>query len=149
MRAQCPEEQTLRSDASWNYTATGFRELPADAVRNPYHSGRFEEYPKLRRLIELKRALVDNCSAPPTYLCTDLRESTGAPPPLSQVANVGDRFHLATLVPVKYDVVLIDPPLATYEWNSVPSATNREAREIWSWDQISELPIPLLAAKER
>lgn len=106
----CPEEQTLRSDHSWNYVATGLQRLPADAIRNPYLEGRFSEYPKLLRLVELKRTLVDNCAAPPTYLCADLKDSTAAPPSSPNTS----RFHLTTLVPVKYDVVLIDPPLASY-----------------------------------
>ncbi|CAO1634446.1 unnamed protein product [Sympodiomycopsis kandeliae] len=142
-----PEEQTLRADHSWNYAASGLQKLPADAVRNPYLEGRFTEYPKLRRLVDLKQTLVDSSAAPPTYLRTDLRDSINAPPLISHGTEV-ERFHLATLVPVKYDVVLIDPPLAAYEWASVPSSSNRQSQRVWSWDEVSELPIPLLAAKE-
>ncbi|CAO1616261.1 unnamed protein product [Parajaminaea phylloscopi] len=140
-------EQTFRPDHSWNFVASDLTQLPANAVRNRQLATRFEEYPRLRRLLECKRQLLDSTACPPTYLGADLRHSL-APPPPPALHGRGD-FHLATLIPVKYDVVLIDAPLSCYDWNSVPSSSNLESEQVWSWQDISELPISLLAAKER
>jgi mRNA (2'-O-methyladenosine-N6-)-methyltransferase len=50
-------------------------------------------YPKLRELIRLKDAMVEERATPPMFLQSDLKT-----------------FDLQSL-PVKFDVVLIDPPL--------------------------------------
>lgn len=136
-----PKEQTMRPDHPWNYSASAFKDLPANAVRNRNLDGRFTEsvaggrppcggrvyadsqlsftfhrYPKLHRLLEIKRGLVDASASPATYLATDLRDSLGPPPSNAQRPAAGDGapFHLASLMPVKYDVVLIDAPLPCY-----------------------------------
>ncbi|PWN20931.1 MT-A70-domain-containing protein [Microstroma glucosiphilum] len=148
--AYVPEEQTMRPDHLWNYSASGFKDLPANAVRNRKLDGRFTEYPKLHRLLEVKRGLVDASASPATYLGTDLRDSLGPPPGNAQRSGAADGgpFHLASLMPVKYDVVLIDAPLPCYEWDSIPSSTSTHDDQTWSWEDLEELPIPLLAAKE-
>lgn len=71
-------------------------------------------YPRLRHLLDLKRDLINASAIPPTYLCADLRDTLGPPPPVKAAQSPGSPFHLATLMPVKYDVVLIDPPLNCY-----------------------------------
>lgn len=129
-------------------TALEIRPNPtADTVPHPASTRR---YPKLRRLLDLKQDLVDRSATPSTYLAADLRHSLRPPPPHSSHHGLtkGD-FHLASLMPVKYDVVLIDAPLSCYEWDSVPSASHRLSNQTWSWEEVSQLPIPLLAAKER
>lgn len=108
---QCADEQTIRPDHSWNYVATDLRELPANAVRSRDLEGRFIEYPRLRRLLEHKRKILQQVSSPATYLAADLKDSLSPPPPPNRVA---EKFHLATLMPVKFDVVLIDAPLSCY-----------------------------------
>lgn len=57
-------------------------------------------------------------------------------------------FHLLQLLPIKFDVIVIDPPLEAYEWEETP-CSSKESGRTWSWRDISELPIPNLAAKER
>ncbi len=129
-------EATLRNDYAQHYVDT--HSLPSNAVRNPSASSRFDEYPKLKRLVELKDALVTRAAHPPTFLRTDLRPSLL---PFRDPRSTG-KFHLGSLIPIKYDVVLIDAPLEAYAWEAMPTAST------WTWGQIAALPIPNLAAKE-
>ncbi|TKY86022.1 hypothetical protein EX895_004847 [Sporisorium graminicola] len=143
------QEHTLRNDYSQHFVDTGAGRLPGNAVRNPSSSSRFQEYPKLQRLVQLKDALVTRVAHPPTYLQADLRPSLG---PFRDPSRSADQFHLGSLIPVKYDVVLIDPPLEAYEWEASPaastSALSSSADATWSWEEIAALPVPQLAAKE-
>ncbi|CDS02008.1 related to KAR4-transcription factor required for gene regulation in response to pheromones [Sporisorium scitamineum] len=143
------EEHTLRNDYSQHFVDTGAGQLPGNAVRNPSSSSRFQEYPKLQRLVQLKDALVTRVAHPPTYLQADLRPSLG---PFRNATRSSDQFHLGSLIPIKYDVVLIDPPLEAYEWEASSSAStspsSSSARATWSWEEIAALPVPQLAAKE-
>uniref|UniRef100_V5E6M5 Uncharacterized protein n=1 Tax=Kalmanozyma brasiliensis (strain GHG001) TaxID=1365824 RepID=V5E6M5_KALBG len=140
------QEHTLRNDYSQHFVDTGAGLLPGNAVRNPSSSSRFDEYPKLKRLVQLKDSLVTYVAHPPTYLQTDLRPSLG---PFRDATRSTEQFHLGSLIPVKYDVVLIDPPLEAYDWEAPPaSSTSGAANSTWSWEEIAALPVPQLAAKE-
>ncbi|SPO32306.1 related to KAR4 - transcription factor required for gene regulation in response to pheromones [Ustilago trichophora] len=149
-----PQEHTLRNDYSQHFVDTGAGKLPGNAVRNPSSSSRFDEYPKLKRLVQLKDSLVTRVAHPPTYLQTDLRPSLE---PFRDPSRSADQFHLGSLIPVKYDVVLIDPPLEAYEWEATPTASTSAspldrkctgAASTWTWEEIASLPVPQLAAKE-
>lgn len=158
-----PEEETVRNDYAQNFVDTLCSDLPGGAVRNASLPGRFAEYPKLRRLVEAQQQLVRCHAHPPVYATADLRASLRRlPPPAS--ADAPPPFHLGALLPVKYDVVLIDAPLETYHWEALPTARsvfpqrmpdgeNERLRfpedQFWSWEQLAGLPIPQLAAKER
>lgn len=131
-------EKTLRNDYSQHFVDSG--QLPGNAVRNPSAELRFEEYPKLQRLVQLKDSLVNSIAHPPTYLQADLRPSLQS----YRTLRSPETFHLGSLIPVKYDVVLVDPPLEAYEWEGQPSAMG----QTWSWDNIAALPVPQVAAKE-
>lgn len=144
-----PSESTIRNDYSQRFIDTKGSELPGNAVKNPLKSSRFEEYPKLRNLIDAKARLLDEISIPPTYLQADLLHSIK---PYAQATNdsseqSGLQFHLSSLLPIKYDVLIIDPPLEAYEWESVPS-NGEKSKQVWSWEQIAALPIPQIMAKE-
>ncbi len=143
------QEHTLRNDYSQHFVDTGAGELPGNAVRNPSSSSRFDEYPKLKRLVQLKDSLVTRVAHPPTYLQADLRPSLE---PFRDPSRPPTQFHLGSLIPVKYDVVLIDPPLEAYEWEASPvastSAKTDTSPSTWSWEEIAALPVPQLAAKE-
>ncbi|PWN37799.1 MT-A70-domain-containing protein [Meira miltonrushii] len=144
-----PSESTIRNDYSQRFIDTKASELPGNAVKNPLKSSRFEEYPKLRNLIDAKAKLLDEISIPPTYLQADLLQSIK---PYAHTTNdpseqPGAQFHLSSLLPIKYDVVIIDPPLEAYEWESVPTNGER-SKQVWSWEQIAALPIPQIMAKE-
>ena len=65
-------------------------------------------YPKQQRLLNLKKASVNQYSLPPSYL------------PYSS---------LTSLHPLKFDVILLDPPFSS----------------LFTWDHLQELPIPSLA----
>ncbi|CAD6974166.1 unnamed protein product [Tilletia controversa] len=255
------QEDSLRNDFSQWYVDSGAGELPGNAVRNPFLASRFDEYPKLKRLVQIKEELVSAKAHPPTYLYADLRaslvpasqyhqqrrnlqkvEAVGSSTSEAGVAGVATRaetdghqagdvggdaaagpsepgsskgsrtsssatslsnmtsltsasastavataatapvepttsidpqipapqpFHLSALMPIKYDVVIIDPPLEVYDWEGVPtrksgasgldgpqipfaqtSAAAPDPKQTWTWDQIANLPIPQLTAKE-
>ena len=65
-------------------------------------------YPKQQRLLNLKKASVNQYSLPPTYL---------------------PHSSLTSLHPLKFDVILLDPPFSSS----------------FTWDHLQELPIPSLA----
>ncbi|KAG8815338.1 hypothetical protein FS842_006184 [Serendipita sp. 407] len=110
-----PEEETIRNDYSQQYVDSG--EWPQNWVLGAELDMRFEEYPKQRRLLALKQAAVEYQAHPPTHL------------PLAS---------LQSLHPLKFDVILIDPPYA--------DASRDPPYGGIAWDQIAELPIPALAA---
>ncbi|OBZ74788.1 N6-adenosine-methyltransferase subunit METTL14, partial [Grifola frondosa] len=92
-----PEEETIRNDYSQRYVDGG--EWPQNWVLGADPEHRFEEYPKQRRLLALKKAAVASHALPPTFL------------PYSQ---------LASLHPSKFDVILIDPPFSSsFTWDDL------------------------------
>jgi N6-adenosine-specific RNA methylase IME4 len=137
--AYIPAESTVRNDYSQHFVDTGSGQLPGNAVCNPDKSTRFQEYPKLKRLVEIKSDILASISHPPIYMQTDLLNSTGV--------SYSDSFHLANLLPIKFDVAVIDPPLESYEWESIPG-NGIESSQVWSWDQVAALPVPQIMAKE-
>ncbi|KAJ3759967.1 MT-A70-domain-containing protein [Lentinula raphanica] len=102
-----PEEETIRNDYSQRYVDGG--EWPQNWVLGAEPEHRFEEYPKQQRLLNLKKASVANYSLPPSYL------------PYAE---------LNSLIPSKFDVILLDPPFSSS----------------FTWDHLQELPVPSLAA---
>ncbi|KAF8970596.1 MT-A70-domain-containing protein [Flammula alnicola] len=90
-----PEEETIRNDYSQRYVDSG--EWPQNWVLGAEPEHRFEEYPKQQRLLNLKKASVNQYSLPPSYL------------PFSE---------LKSLHPSKFDVILLDPPFSsTFTWD--------------------------------
>lgn len=143
-----PWEMTVRNDYAQHFVDTYGTVRPGNAVGNPNRSTRFQEYPKLRRLVEAKANLLANISHHPTYLEADLLHSVGVFNTTNSTgADMRNPFHLTDLLPIKFDVVIIDPPLESYEWESVPSG-GIDAKQVWSWDQIAALPIPQIVARE-
>lgn len=51
--------------------------------------------------------------------------------------------HLGALETLRYDVILVDPPLEAYAW-----AAPHETHACWTWDEIGALPIPQLASRD-
>ncbi|MCO5590184.1 hypothetical protein L7F22_044153 [Adiantum nelumboides] len=149
--AYIPSESTIRNDYSQRFIDTKASELPGNAVKNPFKTSRFEEYPKLRNLVDTKAKLLDEISIPPTYLQADLLQSikpyTHGQITTDSAEQIEAPFHLSSLLPIKYDVVIIDPPLEAYEWESIPT-NGEESKQVWSWEQIAALPIPQIMAKE-
>ncbi|CAG8569675.1 27899_t:CDS:2 [Dentiscutata erythropus] len=84
-------EKTIRNDYCQYFVDSGRR--PQNFIRDTELSQRFDEYPKLKELTKMKDTLVANMATPATYLKADLRT-----------------FDLKSLG-VKFDVILIDPPL--------------------------------------
>jgi len=117
-----PAEESLRNDLNEAYLNTGRR--PQNMLQGVALEERFSEYPKLQKLITLHSDLVADHAHPPTYLEADLRS-----------------FELPSLLPVKYDCILIDPPLEEYTKSHPTHAPSKP----WTWDEIAELPIPQIA----
>ncbi|KAA1123617.1 hypothetical protein PGTUg99_020923 [Puccinia graminis f. sp. tritici] len=137
-----PEEETIRNDYSLNYVLTGSR--PQNHIQNTALETRFAEYPKLKKLLQLKRSLVTSHAHPPTYIQADLRP------------NRPDSFNLLELSPARFDVILLDPPLKEYVEN-YPALSNEpsiagcggppdQPRDYWDWDELENLPLPQIAA---
>ncbi|CAG7851376.1 N6-adenosine-methyltransferase subunit METTL14 {ECO:0000250/UniProtKB:Q3UIK4}; AltName: Full=Methyltransferase-like protein 14 [Serendipita indica DSM 11827] len=110
-----PEEETIRNDYSQQYVDGG--DWPQNWVLGAELEHRFEEYPKQRRLLELKQLAVKSQAHPPAHL------------PLSS---------LQSLHPCKFDVILIDPPYSDTSINPPYGGID--------WGQIAELPVPALSA---
>ncbi|KAF8762041.1 Oxysterol-binding protein [Rhizoctonia solani] len=111
-----PEEETIRNDYSQRYVDGG--EWPQNWVLGAKLEQRFEEYPKQRRLLELKRAAVANAAHSPMHLSSS---------------------DLTTLVEsqCKFDVILLDPPV---------SETTDSSKD-FTWNDVQAMPIPVLAAE--
>lgn len=111
---------------------------PAALVRGAALDERCWEYPKLRRLLALKRQLVLEHAVPSTYLCTDLHTWRCPPPHAAWPAA------WLALAAVGYDVILIDPPLRSY----AADAPHLAPAPCWTWAELAELPVPQLASRD-
>ncbi|CAE6407384.1 unnamed protein product [Rhizoctonia solani] len=111
-----PEEETIRNDYSQRYVDGG--EWPQNWVLGAKLEQRFEEYPKQRRLLDLKRAAVASAAHTPMHLSSS---------------------DLTTLVEsqCKFDVILLDPPV---------SETTDSSKD-FTWNDVQAMPIPALAAE--
>ncbi|POW14840.1 hypothetical protein PSTT_02630 [Puccinia striiformis] len=130
---QIPEEETIRNDYSLNYVLTGSR--PSNHIQNTALETRFAEYPKLKKLSQLKRSLVASHAHPPTYIQADLR------------SDRPNSFNLLDLSPARFDVILIDPPLEEYveTYPDLPikdpsisgcGGPKGEERDFWNWEEL-------------
>lgn len=119
------------NDYCQHFVDTGQR--PQNFIRDVGLSDRFEEYPKLKELIRLKDKLISETATPPMYLKLDLRSCSS----------------LKNELRGKFDVILIEPPLAEYQRSSVlPScASSSSAYDFWSWSEIMSLPVDEIAAQ--
>ncbi|WFD35536.1 mRNA (2'-O-methyladenosine-N(6)-)-methyltransferase [Malassezia cuniculi] len=134
--------QTLLNDYSQHHIDTGLSSLPGSWVHHTLDVQRCAEYvlansyPQLERLRDAKEAVTAQCATPATYLKTDLRASLPGHPK-------GSHITISELIPIKFDTIIIDPPLATYAWEQDASPGT-----CWTWDDVAALPIQRLAAKE-
>ena len=148
-------EDSIREDWSLNYLNTGRR--PQNLLQGTKLEERFSEYvsrcsqmwrcrlthrcfdryPKLARLLAVHSELVKSHACPSTYLSlSDLRTQPLTLP--------------TTLLPTKFDCVLLDLPLAeyaqTYPGRFASPVSEDDTRPVaWSWDEIAALPIPQIA----
>ncbi|KAJ3181220.1 hypothetical protein HDU87_001349 [Geranomyces variabilis] len=114
----------VRNDYLQHHVNTGAR--PQNFIREPELADRYTEHPKLANLARLKRIAVTEYATPPMYLHANLREA-----PLGTLLN-GMRF----------DVILVDPPLKEYTVTSSPDPV----RPFWTWEEIANLRIEDVAA---
>ncbi|CEH14156.1 Predicted N6-adenine methylase involved in transcription regulation [Ceraceosorus bombacis] len=140
-----PAEITIRNDSSQRFVDTGCGQLPGSSVRNPDLASRFQEYPRLEKLLHLKGESLARHSPPPYYIQADLRGTIME----SDNSNGNRRQAIDILSPdllgqMRFDAIVIDAPLETYEWDD-PTGAGSAA---WDWSQIASLPVSALAAKE-
>jgi len=109
------------NDYCQHFVDTGQR--PQNFIRDVGLADRFEEYPKLRELIRLKDELISETATPPMYLKADLKTF--------DLKNLG----------VKFDVILIEPPLEEYF-----RGTSSTPGNFWNWDEILNLEIESIAS---
>ena len=102
---------------------TGLR--PANFIRDSDVQERFEEYPKLKELIEAKDAKITERATDPTYLQCDLKT-----------------FDL-TRIGTKFDVILIDPPWEEYRRRKIACGAemSEEDMAVWTPPEIMNLQI--------
>ncbi|CAL8465627.1 g5163 [Coccomyxa elongata] len=107
-----------QNDYCQHFVDTG--ERPQNFLRDVHLVDRYEEYPKMRELIQRKDDLVAQRATPPYYLNADLHELK------LSVATFGTKF----------DVVLVDPPWEEY-------ARRAPGIDIgtWLWQDIMKLEI--------
>ena len=111
-----------KNDFSQHFVDT--RERPANFVRDSDLNDRFDEYPRLKELINGKDTLVAERASEPMFKRVDLRS-----------------FDLTTLG-TKFDVVLIDPPWEEYRRRAMAAGDDEAAHmEVWSPKDIMALRI--------
>ena len=111
-----------KNDFSQHFVDT--RERPANFVRDADVNDRFDEYPRLKELINGKDTLVAERASEPMFKRADLRT-----------------FDLTTLG-TKFDVVLIDPPWEEYRRRAMAAGDHEaENMEVWSPKDIMALRI--------
>ncbi|SBT49717.1 methyltransferase, putative [Plasmodium ovale wallikeri] len=133
--------ERLQNDYNQNFVNTG--ERPQNFIRDSDENKRFDKYPKLKQLLELKNIIIKKRSTPARYIRCDLRT-----------------FDLGNL-DVKFDVILIDPPWKEYYdrkiynldvLNSIHidnydlyNDINNEKDKYWSLEDIARLDIEKIA----
>lgn len=118
---QGTQSSNPHNDYCQHFVDTGQR--PQNFIRDVGLADRFEEYPKLRELIRLKDDLIAETATPPMYLKADLKTF--------DLKNLG----------VKFDVILIEPPLEEYF-----RGTSSTPGNFWNWDEILNLEIDSIAS---
>ena len=118
--------ERAKNDYAQHFVDTGLR--PANFIRDSDVEERFEEYPKLKELIEAKDAKIAERATPPTYKKVDLKN-----------------FDLTTLG-TKFDVILIDPPWEEYRRRKIAcGGEDAESLEVWKPEEIMNLRIDAIA----
>jgi len=111
------------NDYCQNYVDTG--ERPQNFIRDVGLEERFGEYPKLKNVVSMKDEVIRATNTPPTYLHANLR-----------------KFDLSELG-MRFDVILIEPPLEEYKKTQGLPITEQE----YSWDELEKLNIDAVAGQ--
>ncbi|CCF73414.1 MT-A70 [Babesia microti strain RI] len=108
----------LMNDYNQHFLDTGLR--PQNFIRDSDFSKRFEEYPKLDRLMKLKSEIIQARATPPMYIKANLRT-----------------FNWDSLG-VRFDVILINPP-----WHNSHSLPTDKF--CWTVAELKKIPIDRIA----
>eukprot|EP01066_Platyproteum_vivax_P019073 Platyproteum_vivax@DN7623_c1_g1_i3.p1 len=120
----------IRNDYCQHFVDTG--ERPQNFIRDADPKTRFQEFPKLQRLVELKKEVIDCRATPHMCLKADLRT-----------------LDLSSLQ-MKFDVVVVDPPWREYYERAAAMHARPEVIadcEPWTFEEIANLQIHEVAEK--
>eukprot|EP01105_Mastigella_eilhardi_P006526 TRINITY_DN1806_c0_g1_i1.p1 TRINITY_DN1806_c0_g1~~TRINITY_DN1806_c0_g1_i1.p1 ORF type:complete len:459 (-),score=62.80 TRINITY_DN1806_c0_g1_i1:31-1407(-) len=112
--------EPVKNDYSQHFVDSG--ERPQNFVRDTDVSERFEEFPKLKLLVQLKEELIRKHATPPMFLQADLKTF--------DLQSLGARF----------DVVYIDPPWEEYARRGLAMG-NPDKRNFWTFEEIKALEV--------
>jgi len=116
----------VKNNYSQQFVDTGRR--PQNYLRDAHIVDLYEEYPKMKELVNMKAKMVTDSNTPPFYLKADLRQLKLSP----------ETFG------TKFDVILIDPPYEEYV-RRAPHGSGMRDREVWSAKDILSLEIEQIA----
>ncbi|KAL3917641.1 MAG: hypothetical protein SGPRY_006326, partial [Prymnesium sp.] len=118
--------ERAKNDYAQHFVDTGLR--PANFIRDSDVTERFEEYPRLKELIEHKDMLIAERATPLTAKRVDLKS-----------------FDLTSLG-TKFDVILVDPPWEEYRQRRVACGGEDAAdMDVWTPQEIMNLRIDAIA----
>ncbi|WIA36475.1 hypothetical protein OEZ86_007775 [Tetradesmus obliquus] len=118
------KKQERGNDYCQHFVDTGVR--PQNFLRDSVLEDRYEDYPQLQKLIQLKDKQVRDHTTPPYALRADLKK----------LALSKEVFG------TKFDVILIDPPWEEYVRRAPGFVSDTD---FWSWQEIQALDIGAVA----
>ncbi|KAF8822846.1 putative N6-adenosine-methyltransferase [Cardiosporidium cionae] len=113
--------ERLHNDYNQHFVDTG--ERPQNFIRDAEDSKRFEEYPKLEKLMLQKRDVVQKRATPAQHIHADLR-----------------MFDLSSLG-TKFDVILVDPPWFEYYDRVVGGFCPTEDLTAWTLEEMMKIRV--------
>ncbi|KAG2496477.1 hypothetical protein HYH03_005303 [Edaphochlamys debaryana] len=114
----------VQNDYSQNFVDTGCR--PQNYLRDSHLTDRYEEYPKLKELIQRKDRQAAAYATPPMFLRADLK----------QLKLSVDTFG------TKFDVILVDPPWEEYVRRAPGLVSDPES---WTWQELQALELEAIS----
>ncbi|PHJ15310.1 n6-adenosine-methyltransferase [Cystoisospora suis] len=116
----------LMNDYNQHFVDVG--ERPQNFIRDYEEEKRFQEYPKLEKLMKLKRQVLERRNTPSLCVQGDLRN-----------------FDWHIFEGVKFDVILVDPPWQEYHDRCAAAlgATNEDLA-FWTLEDLAKLPVDMI-----
>lgn len=115
----------LMNDYTQHFVDVG--ERPQNFIRDCEEDKRFLEYPKLERLMKLKRQVLERRNTPSLCIQANLRH-----------------FDWSILGGMKFDVILIDPPWQEYFDRCAAIGATNEDLTPWTVEEMLRLPVEMI-----
>ncbi|EPT28274.1 N6-adenosine-methyltransferase, putative [Toxoplasma gondii ME49] len=112
----------LMNDYTQHFVDVG--ERPQNFIRDCEEDKRFLEYPKLERLMKLKRQVLERRNTPSLCIQANLHH-----------------FDWGILGGVKFDVILVDPPWQEYFDRCAAIGATNEDLTPWTLEEMLQLPV--------